>query len=84
MTEAEVAAVESPEIWRKVMRVAADRLLYRFTVEDPTLWAEPWGGEYEFAAIKGPLEEYACREGEKSVEHMLDAARAAEREAAAR
>jgi len=71
------------KVTERFSRVAADRLLYRFTVEDPTLWAAPWGGEYEFGRIDGPLEEYACREGEKSVEHMLDAARFAEREAAA-
>lgn len=67
------------KVTERFRRVAPDRLLYRFTVEDQTKWDAPWGGEYEFAAIPGPIEEYACREGEVSVEHMLDAARAAER-----
>ncbi len=67
------------KVTERFTRVAKDRLSYRFTVEDPTLWDAPWGGEYEMAAIKGPLDEYACAEGEVSKYHMLDAARAAER-----
>ena len=74
---------ENLKVTEKFSRVGKDRLLYQFKAEDPTVWAEPWGGEYEFAAYPDRIEEYACREGEKSVEHMLDAARAAEREAAA-
>lgn len=70
------------KVTERFTRVAKDRLLYQFTVEDPDLWAEPWGGEYEFKSIEGPVSEYACREGEVSVEYMLDAARAEERAAA--
>lgn len=69
------------KVTERFTRVAADRLRYAFNVEDATKWAQPWGGEYEFAAWDKPLEEYACREGEVSVFHMLDAARHAEREA---
>jgi len=67
------------KVTERFTRVAPDRLRYRFTVEDPTKWDTPWGGEYEFGAAAGPIEEYACHEGEVSVEHMLDAARAEER-----
>jgi hypothetical protein len=67
------------KVTERFTRVARDRLRYRFTVEDATKWDKPWGGEYEFQARDEPIEEYACREGEKSVEHMLDAARAEER-----
>lgn len=70
------------KVTERFTRVAEGRLRYAFTVEDATKWDAPWGGEYEFAAWPQPLEEYACREGEVSVFHMLDAARHAEREAA--
>jgi len=70
------------KVIERFTRTAPDRLRYRFTVDDPSKWDKPWGGEYEFAALDRPLEEYACREGEVSVFHMLDAARHAEREAA--
>lgn len=69
------------KVTERFTRIAPDRMLYRFTVEDPTKWAKPWGGEYEFAARAEPIEEYACHEGEVSVEHMMDAARAEERAA---
>ena len=66
------------KITEEFTRVGEGRLLYRFTVEDPTKWEQPWGGEYEFRPSNGPIEEYACREGEVSVPAMLRGARRAE------
>lgn len=70
------------KIIERFTRVGPERMRYAFTVDDATKWSAPWGGEYEFATWPQPLEEYACREGEVSVFHMLDAARHAERETA--
>jgi hypothetical protein len=66
------------KIIERFTRVGEGRVLYRFTVEDPTKWDQPWGGEYEFRPASGPIGEYACREGEVSVPSMLRAARRAE------
>jgi hypothetical protein len=66
------------KVTERFTRVGENRLLYRFTVEDPTKWYRPWGGEYEFRPSLGPIEEYACREGEVSVPAMLHVARVAE------
>ncbi len=63
------------KVTERFTRVRADRLLYRFTVEDLAKWDQPWGGEYEFRPSTGPIEEYACREGEVSLPAMLLAAR---------
>jgi hypothetical protein len=63
------------KITERFTRVRDDRLLYRFTVEDAAKWDQPWGGEYEFRPATGPIEEYACREGEVSLPAMLLAAR---------
>jgi hypothetical protein len=63
------------KVTERFSRTGDGRLLYRFTVEDPTKWDQPWGGEYEFRAAAGPIEEYACREGEVSMPAMLLAAR---------
>lgn len=63
------------KITERFTRVKEDRLLYRFTVEDATKWEKPWRGEYEFRTAAGPVEEYACREGEVSMPAMLLAAR---------
>ncbi len=62
-------------------RVAPDRLHYAFHVEDPDTWVEPWGGEYEFAAVSGDIGEiyeYACHEGNYGLEGILKGKRPAE------
>lgn len=66
------------KVTERFTRVGDSRLLYRFTVEDPTKWDQPWGGEYEFRPSSGPIGEYACREGEVSVPAMLHGARVME------
>jgi hypothetical protein len=72
------------KITERFTRVGEGRLLYRFTVEDPTKWEQPWRGEYEFRPANGPIEEYACREGEVSMPAMLLGARRAEAAEAAK
>ena len=67
----------------KFTRVGRDRLLYQFTVEDPTVWATPWGGEYEFYPTEGGMYEYACHEGNYGLEGILAGARNEEQQAAA-
>ena len=75
------------KITERFTRVAKDRLFYQFTIDDPTMWDKPWGGEYEFAPTNGRVLEYACHEGNYAMEGMLAGAREQERinaEAAAR
>lgn len=76
-------ASEDLTVIEKFTRVANDRLLYQFEVRDPNVWAEPWGGEYEFFTSPGDIYEYACHEGNYALEGMLAGARAEEAEAAA-
>ena len=71
------------KVTERFTRVAPGRLLYQFTVDDPDTWDKPWGGEYEFGALKGQLYEYACHEGNYALPGMLGGARHAEQEAAA-
>ena len=59
-------------------RVAPDRLLYQFRIEDPGGYSEPWGGEYEFHASSAPQYEYACHEGNHGLQGILAGARADE------
>jgi hypothetical protein len=70
------------KITERFTRVAGDRLLYQFTIEDPDMWDKPWGGEYEFAGQKDQVYEYACAEGNYALEGILAGARAEERKAA--
>jgi len=70
------------KVTERFTRVGKDRLLYRFTVEAPSVWDKPWGGEYEFQPLKGQLYEYACHEGNHALPGILAGARAEERAAA--
>jgi opacity protein-like surface antigen len=71
------------KVTEKFTRVAPDRVLYQFTVEDPTQWDKPFGGEYEFGTSKGQLYEYACHEGNYALEGMLAGQREEDRKAEA-
>jgi hypothetical protein len=64
-------------------RVSPTRINYRFQVEDADTWAKPWGGEYDFAPLKGIVYEYACHEGNYALPAILAGARRQEQEAAA-
>jgi hypothetical protein len=64
-------------------RVSPTRLNYRFEVSDPDTWEKPWGGEYNFAPLKGIVYEYACHEGNYALPAILAGARRQEQEAAA-
>ncbi|MGZ6018894.1 MAG: hypothetical protein ACXWKO_09515 [Phenylobacterium sp.] len=70
------------KVTERFTRVGKDRLLYRFSVEAPSVWDKPWGGEYEFHPLKGQLYEYACHEGNHALPGILSGARAEERAAA--
>ncbi len=70
---------ENLKVTERFTRVAKDRMRYQFTVEDPTMWDKPWGGEYEFAPTNGRIQEYACHEGNYALEGMLAGAREQER-----
>lgn len=62
---------ENLKVTERFTRVAENRLHYAFTVEDPTTWAEPWGGEYEFSPLDGEIYEYACHEGNYALPGIL-------------
>jgi hypothetical protein len=64
-------------------RVSPTRVNYKFQVEDPETWDQPWGGEYNFAPTNGIIYEYACHEGNYALPGILAGARAQEKAAAA-
>ena len=72
------------KVTERFTRVGPHRILYQFSVQDPTVWDTSWGGEYEFRASKGRVFEYACHEGNYALSNMLAGARADESAAAAK
>ncbi|HET9160488.1 MAG TPA: hypothetical protein VFN88_07735 [Caulobacteraceae bacterium] len=72
---------ENLKVTETFTRVGKDRLRYQFTLEDPTMWDKPWGGEYEFSTLNGRVLEYACHEGNYALEGILAGARAEEAKA---
>ena len=64
-------------------RLDADTLMYEFTVTDPATWTRPWTANHRMQRNDLPMFEYACHEGNYSMDAMLSGARALERQAEA-
>lgn len=73
----------SATVTERFTRVAADKILYRFTVEDQEAYTQPWQGELPLRATDGPIFEYACHEGNYALPGILAGARREEANAAA-
>jgi hypothetical protein len=72
-------AGENMQLTERFTRVDAETLLYQFTVDDPESFQKPWSGEIPMKKTEGPIFEYACHEGNYSMENILRAARAEEK-----
>ena len=54
---------------------SADKLVYTFTVEDPTVWTAPFTGEYAWPRSDNKVFEYACHEANYALEGIMKGAR---------
>jgi hypothetical protein len=70
---------ENLRVVERFTRTDQDTLLYQFTVDDPQSFARPWSGEIPMKKVEGPIFEYACHEGNLSMENILGIARAEEK-----
>jgi hypothetical protein len=75
-------ATRNLRVVERFSRIDGETLLYRFTVEDPTVWTKPWSGEYVWPATDSRIFEYACHEGNYALTNVLRGARLLEAEAA--
>ena len=57
----------------------ADTLLYRFDIDDPSAFTQPWKGELTMVRSTSAIYEYACHEGNYSLPNLLSAYRASDR-----
>ena len=71
------------KVTERFTRVSPTRVNYQFQIEDPDTWEKAWGGEYDFAPLKGIVYEYACHEGNYALPAILAGARRKEQEATA-
>ena len=73
---------EHMRVTERFTRVAEDKILYRFTVEDKATWDRPWTAEMPMVKSIGPLFEHACHEGNYGLYNTLAGARLEEQRAA--
>jgi len=62
-------------------RVSDNTLMYQFTVDNETAFARTWTAEIPMTKSQEPMYEYACHEGNYSLENVLTGARAEEKAA---
>ena len=72
-------STEGMRLIERFTRVDADTLEYEFTVTDPETWDAPWTVNLPMRRNELQMFEYACHEGNYSMEAMLGGARADER-----
>ncbi len=67
-------------VTERITRVDADTLNYEFTIEDPTTWTQSIKGEFPMLRLPAEelLYEYACHEGNYSMEGILGGERTLE------
>jgi hypothetical protein len=68
------------KVTERFTRIAPNKILYRFTVDDPATFTQPFSGEVAMNAGEGWYE-YACHEGNYAMPGILADERAKEREA---
>ena len=77
-----VSGSEHLSLVERFTRVDADTLLYEYTVTDPTIWVKPWTAQFPMKKNPDKMYEYACHEGNYSMNIRLAGARAMEKTAA--
>ena len=71
-------SAENLRLVERFMRAGPETLEYEVTVEDPTTWTRPWTAMIPLKKSEDAIYEYACHEGNYSMEGMLAGARGQE------
>ncbi|HUI78880.1 MAG TPA: hypothetical protein VLY24_13220 [Bryobacteraceae bacterium] len=66
-------------VTERFTRTDADTIIYRATVNDPTVYTKPWTVEISMTKRTDPIYEYACTEGNYGMFGILSGARADEK-----
>jgi hypothetical protein len=70
-----IPPTQHTKVTERFARVDEDSMLYEFTIEDPTVYTEAWGGEIPFERFDDLLYEYSCHEGNYALQGILSGAR---------
>jgi hypothetical protein len=62
---------EHAVVTERFTRVAKDKIVYRFTVEDPATFTSSFTGELPFTSVDANIYEYACHEGNYALPGIL-------------
>ena len=71
---------EKVTVIERFTRVDENTLLYDFTVDDPVIYTEPWGGEIPMWRQSQQMYEFACHEANYGMFNILRGARYRERQ----
>ena len=71
-------SAEHFHVVERFTQLDAETLEYRATVEDATLWVQPWTAVTTWRRSTNRIFEYACHEGNHAMEGLLRGARADE------
>jgi hypothetical protein len=66
-------------IVERFTRAGPDSIVYRATIDDPTVYTRPWTFEAVLERTTEPIFEYACHEGNYAMVDVLSGARAMEK-----
>jgi hypothetical protein len=81
--EAFRGATADLKVTERFTRVSPDTIEYRFTIDDPRAFTQPWSGEIAMHRTDEMMYEYACHEGNYALPGILAGAREQEKLAAA-
>jgi hypothetical protein len=73
---------EHMKVTERIARADANTLSYKFTIDDPATWTQPWTADAPMIRSVGPIFEHACHEGNFGVRNTLAGARLEDRKAA--
>lgn len=69
------APTENLTVIETFRRGANNKIIYGFTVDDPSVYTAQWSGEYPLSRMDDPIYEYACHEGNYGMKGILAGAR---------
>ena len=75
---------ENLTLTERYTRIGPATLEYRFTLDDPTVWTQPWTAMFRWDLDDSQYElvEYSCHEGNYGMTNILSGARAKDAETA--